>query len=86
MGFEKRYGLNSFNIAPNELKLGVWIKDGKVYIPTKFQENLRAFNFLCNLCITLSIHPMVIRLIKLCLNKTNVIYIYIYIYIYIIYI
>ena len=30
---------NSFNIAPIELKLGLWAKRGKVNIPTKFQEN-----------------------------------------------
>ena len=46
---------NSFNIAQNELKLSIWIKDGKVYIPTKFQENLKNLKFLCNLCIILSI-------------------------------
>ena len=37
---------NSFNIAPIELKPGLWIKDGKVNIPTKFQENLRNLDFL----------------------------------------
>ena len=42
-----------FNIASNELKLNIWINDGKVYIPTEFQENLRNLKFLCNLCITL---------------------------------
>ena len=42
-----------FNIAPIELKLGLWMKCGKVDIPTKFQENLRTLDFseiyaLCN--------------------------------------
>ena len=67
MGSKKMW-LNSFNIASNDLKLGVWIKDGKVYIPTKFQENIRTFKFLCNFCITLSIHPMVIRLDQIMSN------------------
>ena len=31
---------NSLNIAPNELKLGVWDKGGKVINPTKFEGNL----------------------------------------------
>ena len=55
MGFEKKLWPNSFNIAPNELKLSIWIKDGKVYIPTKFQENLRTLKFFFNLCIILPI-------------------------------
>ena len=55
MSSEKKLQPNSFNIAPIELKLSMWIKDGKVYIPTKFQENLRNLIFLCNLCILLSI-------------------------------
>ena len=46
---------NSFNIAPIELKLSMWIKDGKVYIPTKFHKNFRTLGFLSNLCITSSI-------------------------------
>ena len=36
---------NSFNIAPNELKLGVWVKGGEVNIPTKFEGNLKKLNF-----------------------------------------
>ena len=37
------------------MKLSMWFKDGKVYIPTKFQENFKTLRCLCNLCITLSI-------------------------------
>ena len=36
---------NSFNIAPIELKLGLWVKGGLVNIPTKFQVNLRILDF-----------------------------------------
>ena len=43
MVLKKKLWPNPFNIAPNELKLSIWIKDGKDYIPTKFQENLRTF-------------------------------------------
>ena len=38
--------LNSFNIAPIELKPVLWIKGGEVNIPTKFQVNLKNLNFL----------------------------------------
>ena len=34
-----------FNTAPNELKLVLWIKSGKVIIPTKFEGNLKTSNF-----------------------------------------
>ena len=37
----KKVWPNSFNIAPIELKLGLWAKSGKVNIPTNFQENQR---------------------------------------------
>ena len=47
MGFKKKIQPNSFNIAPNELKLGVWIKDGKVYIPTKFKKKSKNFLSFC---------------------------------------
>ena len=44
-GFYKKLWPNSFNIAPIELKLGLWAKSGKVNIPTKFQENQRIVKF-----------------------------------------
>ena len=36
---------NSLNIAPNELRLAVWVKGGEVNIPTKFQVILKKLNF-----------------------------------------
>ena len=45
MGFRKSYEPDSFNIAPIELKLGLWFKGGVVNIPTKFEEILRKLKF-----------------------------------------
>ena len=42
-GFLKSYLLN---IAPNELKLAVWVKGGEVNIPSKFERNLKKLKFL----------------------------------------
>ena len=51
MGFVKSYGLTNLYIARIELKLVLWVEGGEVNIPTKFEENLRTLDFLCNLCI-----------------------------------
>ena len=37
---------NLLNIAPNELKLVLWINGGEVTIPTKFEGNMEKLNFL----------------------------------------
>ena len=37
-GFYKNLWPNSFNIAPIELKLGLWAKSGQVNIPPNFKK------------------------------------------------
>ena len=46
MGFIKSYDLTHLTIAPNELKLVLWIKGVKVNIFTKFERNLKKLKFL----------------------------------------
>ena len=44
--FLEKLQYNSFNIAPNELKLAVCVKGGEDNIPTKFKVILKNLKFL----------------------------------------
>ena len=54
-----------FNIGLNGLKLNIWIKDGQIYISTKFKENPRTLKILINSMHLYEIfYPMVVKMIN----------------------
>ena len=60
MGLKKLWP-NAFGIAPIELKLCIWIKDGKVYITIKFQENVRTLKFCAIYVLHYIFHHMIVK-------------------------